>query len=147
MARLTKERGEQREKQGVQGEWARVKDWWAEAPVDAKHKKHRGKENRKAKRILAFMEKKDGEMLHRETIAGETQVAESVGKMQIDNEDRKDMVMDEGAEFSEGVAVEDGDEGAEDSERGVAMQGIVEGEDDTAPRSWFSELPIRGTKP
>ena len=140
LARLTKERNEQREKQGVPGKWTRVKDWWDEGPMEAKHKRNRGRENRKAKRIRAFMEKKDREMLGREANARETQVTESLGKMQIGNADGQDMVMDEGEGFLGGMTDEVVDEGAEDLEGGVAMQGIVEGEEETAPRSWFSEV-------
>ncbi|KAL8796868.1 MAG: hypothetical protein Q9195_000951 [Heterodermia aff. obscurata] len=142
LARLTKERNEQREEQGVPGKWTRVEDWWVEVPVQSKHKRHRVKENRNARRLRALMEKKDRERLHRETQV----VAKSLGKMQIGDEDGQNMMMDEGEEITGGMAMEDVDEG-EDSEGGVAVQGTAEEEEDTAPRVWFSELPIRGPKP
>ena len=146
LARLERERNEQREKQGVPGKWTRIKDWWDEgpeqAPVQAKHNRHRVKENRNDRRLRAFMEKKDKKKLRREA----QQVCKSLGKMQIGYEDGEDMLMDEGEECSGGVAVEDVNEEEEESEGGVAVQDIDEREEETAPRAWFGELPIRGTK-
>ena len=113
--------------------------------MQTKHIRHRGQENSKTKKFRAFIEEEDRELLHEDTIAREAQIAESLGKMQVENEDGKDMMMDEGEGHSGTVSVKDVDEVAEDLEGGMAVLGIAEGEEGTVPRSWFSELAICGT--
>ena len=136
LARLTQERNNEKQKLELALDMTtKVKDWWAKDPIPAGLKgrkageKRPRPENRKAKRIREFIERKDKET---EQKGQEEQLRREISKMQI------------GDEAPENVTDEE-DEDFDDEE--VAMGGFEEQEEKIAPHRWVDELTFRGPRP
>lgn len=137
LARLTEERNNEKQKQGLPlNMTTRVQDWWTKVPIPADREgqnKRPRKENRKAKRIREFLERKNKETEQKAIAKEGEQVRRKISKMQIG---------DEPAEAS--ATDEEGEDFDEDEE---AMKGIDEQEENVAPHRWVDELTFRGPRP
>ena len=138
LARLNQERNEEKKKRGVAPDMTtHVEDWWTKGPVPPgrEGQKAGGKrprpDNRKAKRIRNFIERKNKET-EQKAIAEREQVRKQMSRMQI------------GDEVAE--AIGDSEEG-EGSDEEVAMEGVDEQKESIAPQGWVGELTFRGPKP
>lgn len=151
VARLERERNDEREKQGIPGDWSPVGNWWQGAsgqveddgkkkgkprPRQARQrsKKNGLQDNRQARRIRAFMERKDREREEKEAAASLVATRKGIGKMRIEDQDEEDMASEEGEEESCGGE--------------MAIESLNEKEEQkTELRRWADELPIRGVRP
>ncbi|KAG7008787.1 hypothetical protein G7Y79_00004g013710 [Physcia stellaris] len=148
IARLERERNAEREKQGVPGDWSPVGNWWQDASGQAeddgkkkgktkrrqRSKKHGLQDNRQARRIRAFMERKDKEREEKEAEARLVAMRKGIGKMHIEDQDEEDMASEEGEEESCGEE--------------MVIENLNEEEEQKMDlRRWTEELPIRGVRP
>ena len=140
LARLTQERNNEKQKLGLAlNMTTHVEDWWIKGPIPASREgkkageKRPRPENRKAKRIRNFMERKDQETAQK-AIARKKQVIKDISRMQI------------GDEAAEANATNE--EGEEYGDEEVAMECIDKQKDERiAPHRWVEELAFRETKP